>query len=93
MIEFQQTLDKGEAEAIALAKELNADLVLMDEAKGRVFAQQQNVTVLGLLGVLRIAKDQGRIDHIKILMDRLQDEANFRISSQLYHQILLDANE
>jgi len=93
VIEFQQTLDKGEAEAIALAKELNADLVLMDEAKGRVFAQQQNVTVLGLLGVLRIAKDQGRIDHIKILMDRLQDEANFRISSQLYHQILLDANE
>ncbi len=48
-------LDAGEAEAIALALELKADLLLMDERRGCAMAQQMNV-FSGILGVLVQAK-------------------------------------
>lgn len=46
---YAQSVDRGEAEAIALAEELHADHLLIDERKGRRFAQQQGVPVVGLL--------------------------------------------
>jgi predicted nucleic acid-binding protein len=72
-------LDEGEAEAIALAQELNADLVLIDERLGRAAASRFGLRVLGLLGVLIQAKQQGLIPEIKPLLDGLQ-HAGFYIT-------------
>jgi predicted nucleic acid-binding protein len=55
-------LDKGEQEAIALAEELGADQLLMDETEGRREAQRRNLPSIGTLGVLRRASQFGWID-------------------------------
>jgi len=53
---LELTLDRGEAEAIALAQELDADILLMDERLGRDTAKQLGLTVTGIIGVLIAAK-------------------------------------
>ena len=49
-------LDEGEASAIALAVELKADLLIMDESEGRQVAGSMNLTYTGLGGILIKAK-------------------------------------
>jgi predicted nucleic acid-binding protein len=55
------TLDPGEAEAIALALEMSADLILVDERDGRSAAERAGLRVTGVLGVLLRAKNEGQI--------------------------------
>jgi len=55
-------LDEGEAEATALAAELGADLLLIDERRGRKMRQRLSVKVLGLVGLLIEAKRKGFLD-------------------------------
>lgn len=86
-------LDEGEAQAIALAVEVNADLILMDEMKGRALAEQQGLKITGLLGVLLRAKHRGLIQQIKPIMEQLKSEIGFYISDSLFAQILNLANE
>jgi len=81
-------LDPGEAEAIVLAIEIKADLLLMDEKMGRQFAADLHVPVMGLLGALRVAKSKGFITAIKPCLDRLIHDANFRVGKNLYREIL-----
>jgi predicted nucleic acid-binding protein len=54
-------LDDGEAEAISLAVELNADFLVIDEWKGRRVAKEMGVQVIGLVGILLTAKRKGII--------------------------------
>jgi predicted nucleic acid-binding protein len=49
---LKQELDSGEAEAIALAINMRANLLLLDERRGRMIARQYGLTIMGLLGVL-----------------------------------------
>jgi len=86
-------LDAGEAEALALAEELHADLILVDELAGREVARQCGFTVLGTLGILVRAKQQKMCPAVEPLLDRLQDELNFFVSSRLRHAILWQAGE
>ena len=86
-------LDSGEAEAIALAVSLKADLLLLDERKGRVVASRLGLNYIGLLGVLIEAKNQHLINEVKPVMDDLIGKAGFWISQQLYHYVLQVAGE
>ena len=86
-------LDPGEAEAIALAVELSANYLLIDEALGRSVARGMGITITGLLGVLLRAKDQGHIKLIRPYIDRLVNEVGFRLSASLIGDALYQANE
>lgn len=86
-------VDRGEAEAIALAIELNAERLLIDERIGRRVAQRYDLKITGLLGVLVSAKQNKLIDKLKPILDQLIQQAKFRVHADLYQQILEDANE
>lgn len=91
--ELLLSLDLGEAEAIALAEELHADLMLMDELDGRETAEKLGISVMGSLGILLRAKQQGLCQEIRPLMDRLQLEMNFFVAPPLRTLILQAAGE
>ncbi|ARV58296.1 nucleic acid-binding protein [Nostocales cyanobacterium HT-58-2] len=93
ILENQENIDLGEAEAIVLTLELNADLLLMDERRGRTLATGYGLKVTGLLGVLLQAKQNGFIPVVKPLLDQLIDQADFRVSNHLYTTILQSAGE
>ena len=91
--ESEENIDLGEAEAITLALELKAELLLMDERRGRVVATSYGLQVTGLLGVLVQAKQNNLIGNVKPLLDQLIEQADFRVSNQLYTTILQIAGE
>ncbi|NES00260.1 MAG: DUF3368 domain-containing protein [Symploca sp. SIO1B1] len=90
---LKQELDAGEAEAIALALELKADLLLLDERRGYQAASSLGLKVQGLLGVLLAAKSRGWIPTVKPVMDDLIGRAGFWVSQALYSRILELAGE
>ena len=65
------TLDAGEAAAIALALELNAPLMI-DERDGRVIARSRGLEVIGAIGVLERAADQGLVANLAIIYDEIR---------------------
>jgi uncharacterized protein len=87
------TVDPGEADAIALAVELSADYLLIDEALGRSVAKDLGLNITGLLGVLLRAKRDGHITQIKPYLGRLVNEAGFRLSAALIDDALYQADE
>lgn len=86
-------LDDGEAAAIALAVELKANVLLIDERLGRSVASRFGLNVVGLLGILIEVKQNGLIKAVKPLLDELKTIAGFWISQKLYNRILHTANE
>lgn len=86
-------LDIGEAEAIALAVEIQADQVLIDERRGRLIATRLNLRYVGILGILVEAKSQGLIAEVKPLLNALVNEAGFWVAESLYNSILQLVNE
>jgi predicted nucleic acid-binding protein len=91
--ELREDLDPGEAEAIVLAIERGADLLLVDERRGRRFAAAAGLTVTGLLGVVVRAKRDGLIDLGKPVLDDLIQIARFWIGPELYAEALAELGE
>lgn len=87
------SLHKGEAEAIALAAELKADIVIIDEQEARQLARQAGLAVTGVLGVLLRAKQAGHIAAVKPEIHALRNKARFFVAPQLEAAVLASAEE
>ncbi|MCX5975084.1 MAG: DUF3368 domain-containing protein [Coprothermobacterota bacterium] len=89
---LREELDAGESAAIVLAKELDASLVLIDERAAVRKARALGLRVIGTLGVLLLGKRAEHLSIIKPLLDSL-GKNDFRMSANLYDQVLRDAGE
>lgn len=86
-VKYFLDLDSGEAEAIVLATEISADLIILDEKMGRYHAKHVGLKVTGTLGVLVKAKSEKLINNLKPLLDELSDK-DVWISEKLKRDIL-----
>ncbi len=93
VIHYRQLVHAGEAEAIALALEVKPDWLLLDDSDGRRLAKAEGTPVLGLMGVLLMAKECGLLTEMLNLMNRLRDEAGFFLSERVRQEILNLAGE
>ena len=83
-------LDQGESEAIVLTDERKADILLMDEAKGRAISGKMGITVMGTIGILISAYEENLItsEEVRKCIDDLQRSG--RHIGERYYQMLLD---
>lgn len=86
------SLDRGEAEVIALACERSAHLVLIDEWTGRKVAESLGLSITGSVGVLIQAKRQGAIHAVKPLLERMLEEGLF-FSARFVRAVLVEVGE
>jgi len=86
---LMEYLDEGESEAILLAKELDADLLLIDDLAGRRTAITQNISVMGTLGILDRAYEEGKVNDLKEVIDELRDKG-FWMDEDLYKMLVKD---
>lgn len=90
---LQRDLDRGEAEAIALAVQVKADWTLLDEREGRRVAKSLGLKVVGILGILLRARREGKLLSLRRAMEELQQKAGFRIGADLFAQLLRESGE
>ena len=90
-VDLTLPLDAGERASIALAQELAADRLLIDERDGRRVAVRLGIAVAGTLAVLRDAALAGLLD-LEPALDRLR-QTTFRASPGLIAQILADVRK
>ena len=88
---LEKLIDKGEAEAIVLARELNVTL-LIDDAKARKYAKLLNIEVIGTLGLLKIAKRRGLVRSVKKVINSML-AVGYYIEDKLVRKILKDIGE
>lgn len=85
-------LHGGEAEAMMLAKELNAERLVIDDQDARRFADRAGIKTIGTLGLLLVAKRKGQISSVRPEVEKLQS-AGFRVNPRLVTAILKEAGE
>lgn len=93
LMALQADLDDGEAEALALAAEVKAEVVLLDERRGREVALWMGFRVIGAAGVLAQAKARGLLPEIRPVLDEMLRVTQFRLAGHLYDTLLRDAGE
>jgi predicted nucleic acid-binding protein len=75
-------LGPGKSAAIALAAELRADFVLMDERRGTRAAERRGLRVAGALVIMQQAGARGLLDY-EATRDRLVDETSFYVTDDV----------
>ena len=85
-------LDRGEAEVLALAQELNADLVIVDERLARLHAKRVGLNLTGTLGILLRAKQLGHVKAVAPLIRRLR-QGGIHLSDLVVAEVLALADE
>ena len=85
-------LDEGEAAVLALAEEYSARLVIIDELRGRRYAQRLGLPLTGTLGLLLLCKEKGLVPQLAPLLAELQS-AGLYLAPGLISQALARANE
>jgi len=90
---FLELLDAGEAEAIALAAEIHADMLLIDERKGRRVARAEGIHVIGLLGVVLLAKQRGLIESAGEVLQKLTRKAGVYLAENILRTALESVDE
>lgn len=91
-LKYLHDLDKGEAEVIVLAKEISADLIIIDEKLGREYAEYLDLKITGTIGVLLKAKELGLVQEINPLINKML-ESGIWINKNLIDKILRLAGE
>ena len=84
-------LDLGEAEAIALALEMDS-MILIDERKGRNYARDLNLTIRGTLGLLLEAKKKGKVKSVTECIDKLK-RVGYYLDDKLIEALLIKSGE
>lgn len=87
-----ELLDAGEAEAVLFAQQEQCALIILDERKGRRIARSMGLEVIGILGLLKAAKEQGLIGALRPILDELEQK-KFRIGDALREALLADVGE
>jgi predicted nucleic acid-binding protein len=80
------SLDPGEQAAITLAQTLPADLLIIDERLGRQIAEERGIAIIGTLGILDDAANQGLINLAEAIAQLRQ--TNFRVSRRIIQALL-----
>jgi hypothetical protein len=89
---LRASLGPGESEAIALALECEARLLILDDWAARRLAQTIGLHVAGTLALLVHAKRRGLLSEVKPVLDALIAQG-FRASDTLRERVLLSAGE
>ncbi len=89
---FGRKLDPGESQAIGMALQKNADLLIIDERAGRAEAQSFGIPITGMIGVLLKAKEKGIIKMVTPYLNKLR-LTNFKMGPTLYKKALEMAGE
>ena len=90
--EYFVDLDDGEAEVLILAKELNADLVILDEILGRRYAKILDFNLTGTLGILLKAKEKGIVKSLTELLTELTEKGTW-LNPKLIKEVLKISKE
>ncbi|MCE6989307.1 DUF3368 domain-containing protein [Dyadobacter sp. CY323] len=89
---FEETLDIGEASALALAFEIPDCAVILDDMKARKSAEKLKIRVTGSIGIILIAKKLGKIPSVKAVFEQIR-KTNFRISDRIINEAIKAADE
>jgi uncharacterized protein len=93
VIELRRDLDPGESEALALALEIGAQTILIDEAAERSMARRLGLMPIGVLGLLLRGNQRGLVTLVEPLLDQLEKDLGFFISQSLRAEVLRLAGE
>jgi predicted nucleic acid-binding protein len=86
---LEARLHRGEAEAIVLVREAQADLLLLDDGQARDYASGEGIPITGTVGILQQAREEGLIQSVSPTLGELQ-RLGFRISQALVEAIRRD---
>jgi len=88
-----ETLGRGEAEALLLAKELNVRLLVTDDRKARLAARRLNIGCIGLVGMVVQAKRAGKISSVRDLLETIETKGGLYLSDAVIAEALRLADE